>query len=606
MDLPHHRRARGSRPRREGDVLTRTITIRTRRVVGIAHRLLFLTLFLVATQVSAAVKFTGLPDKARDNAAALVELVSLDCDAPGWRLRRAYDRAPAQVRDALEVFGYYSVDVATRLQRDDDCWQADIDVTPGEPVRLRSLSIEITGGSEAASAWGALEAANPLKAGEVFLHADYEAYKERFNRLARRLGFFDAAFEESRVDVYPEQRVADVTLSFRTGRRYRFGAVSFDQDVIDESLAVRFPQFRPDEFYDAARIAELYEDLQLTGFFELVEVDSRPRADPWFDVELDVRLTAARPQTFSAGVGFGTDTGIKVRGGYINRLLNTAGHQWEARADVSEVIQEAGVSYRLPLADPRSEWLSFDIGYKREDNESALSQEVKFGVKQLKRRPYGWLETRFIDLGYEIFEVGLDEGETFLPVPGISWTHTALGEGARPLRGHRFNFRISGTLEALGANTQFLQADVYGKLVRPLWGGARVLLRGELGVTGKETFATLPASVRYFAGGDTSVRGYDYKTLGPTDEFGLVVGGSNLLVGSVEVEQRVFGNWAIAAFTDAGNAFESFDDLEVEVGVGAGLRWFSPLGPIRVDLAVPLDADAPDDFRFHITLGPDL
>jgi translocation and assembly module TamA len=565
-----------------------------------------LALLLVPAMAPATVSFEGLPEQATDNARALVDLVDLACDAPDWRLRRAFDLAPGQIRDALEVFGYYSVEVQARLRRDDDCWQADFDVSPGEPVRLRDIRVEVIGGSEAAQAWAALEAGTPLRAGDAFLHADYESFKGRFDRLSRRLGFFDAAFEQSRVDVYPEQLAADVTLVFRAGRRYRIGAVGFDQDVIDESLATRFLRFEPDEYYDATRIAELYEDLQLTGFFELVEVDTRPRPDPYYDVELDIRLKAARPQTFSAGVGFGTDTGIKLRAGYINRLVNTAGHQWEARGDVSRVIQEAGVSYRLPLEDPRSEWLSFDLGYKREDNESALSQEVKFGVKQLKRRPGGWLETRFVDLGYEKFEVGLDDGETFLPVPGLSWTHTALGEGARPLRGHRVNFRISGTLEALGANTQFLQADVYGKLVLPLWSGARFLVRGELGATIKDELSTLPASVRYFAGGDTSVRGYDYKTLGPTDEFGLVVGGSNLLVGSIEVEQRLFGNWAVAAFSDAGNAFEDFDDFKVEVGVGAGLRWFSPLGPIRVDIAVPLDDDAPDDYRLHITLGPDL
>lgn len=560
----------------------------------------------LAASAQAEVSFDGLPEQYRDNVDALVGLVSLPCDAPDWRLRRAFDLAPDQLRDALEVFGYYSIDVDARLRQNDDCWRADFAVSPGEAVRLREVRVEVFGGHEAAEAWSRLEAANPLEPGAVLLHEDYEGYKERFSRLARRLGFFDAEFEQSRVDVYPEQLAADVSLIFRTGRRYRIGEVSFKQDVIDKTLAERFLRFEPGEYYDTSRIAELYKDLQLTGFFELVEVDTRPRADPHYDVELDVRLTAARPQTFTAGVGFGTDTGVKLRGGYINRLLNPAGHQWEARLELSRVIQEVGASYRLPLEDPRSEWLSFDVGYRREDNDSAFSEEVKFGVKQLKRRPAGWLETRFVDIGYETFEVGLDEGDTFLPVPGISWTHTALGEGARPLRGHRVNFRISGTLEALGANTQFLQADLYGKLVRPLWPGARYLLRGELGATAKDSLSTLPASVRYFAGGDTSVRGYDYKTLGPVDEFGLVVGGSNLLIGSIEIEQKLFGNWAIAAFTDAGNAFESFRDFQVEVGVGAGLRWFSPLGPIRVDLAVPLDDDAPDDYRFHITLGPDL
>ena len=112
--------------------------------------------------------------------------------------------------------------------------------------------------------------------------------------------------------------------------------------------------------------------------------------------------------------------------------------------------------------------------------------------------------------------------------------------------------------------------------------------------------------MRYFAGGDYSVRGYDFETLGPSDDTGNVVGGSHKLVGSVEFDQRVWGRWSAAAFFDSGNAFDDFSKLRFKSGVGAGLRWYSPLGPVRIDLAFPLDDDAPDDWRIHVTLGPDL
>ena len=108
------------------------------------------------------------------------------------------------------------------------------------------------------------------------------------------------------------------------------------------------------------------------------------------------------------------------------------------------------------------------------------------------------------------------------------------------------------------------------------------------------------------AGGDFSVRGYDYQSLGPKDNDGLVIGGENLLTGSLELDQSVAEKWSVALFADAGNAFDDFDDINLKFGVGAGLRWYSPLGPIRLDLAIPLADDAPDSFRIHITLGPDL
>jgi translocation and assembly module TamA len=190
-------------------------------------------------------------------------------------------------------------------------------------------------------------------------------------------------------------------------------------------------------------------------------------------------------------------------------------------------------------------------------------------------------------------------------LPAVSWSDQPRLVPPRPRSAHRLSFTVSGTDEILGSDTAFLQLESEGKLILPLWTTARLILRGEAGWTIKDEFDDLPLSVRYFAGGDNSVRGYDYKTLGPTDAEGSVTGGADILVGSVELDQRVFGNWSVAAFVDMGNAFDSFQDMSLKTGVGAGIRWYSPLGPIRFDVGVPL-SDAPDSFRIHITLGPDL
>jgi translocation and assembly module TamA len=138
----------------------------------------------------------------------------------------------------------------------------------------------------------------------------------------------------------------------------------------------------------------------------------------------------------------------------------------------------------------------------------------------------------------------------------------------------------------------------------PLGEANRLLARADLGFTLKEDFEELPASVRYFAGGDNSVRGYGFETLGPTNEEGDVIGGSYLATFSVEFDRLISKKWSVAAFVDTGNAFDSLD-FDFKTGVGLGLRWYSPLGPIRLDVAHPLD-DPDRDYRLHITLGPDL
>jgi translocation and assembly module TamA len=130
------------------------------------------------------------------------------------------------------------------------------------------------------------------------------------------------------------------------------------------------------------------------------------------------------------------------------------------------------------------------------------------------------------------------------------------------------------------------------------------MVRGHVGTTAKSDFDELPASVRFFAGGDSSVRGYDFDALGPVDASGLVIGGSSLATGSFEFEQPLRDRWSLAFFVDSGNAFES-SRLNAKTGAGLGGRWQSPLGPIRVDLAHPFDDDT-DNWRLHISLGPDL
>src|SRR5690606_32233549 len=132
----------------------------------------------------------------------------------------------------------------------------------------------------------------------------------------------------------------------------------------------------------------------------------------------------------------------------------------------------------------------------------------------------------------------------------------------------------------------------------------RFISRVEVGATSVDDFSLLPASLRFFAGGDVSVRGFDYNTLGPTDDEGNVIGGRHLLAGSIEYEQRIPGNWSAAVFYDAGNALNAFGD-DLRAGAGVGLRWRSPIGQIRLDAARPVDG--PDGaLRIHLYVGPDL
>ncbi len=561
----------------------------------------------LATTARASVEFKGLSRTTEKIVRANLALNDEPCTASEARVRRQYCNADQQIRQALEVYGYFAPTIEKALEWDKDCWRATFTIDRGPRVKLRNVRIGMTGAGESDQELvAALRKSADLVAGKGLNQRAYDEFKASFASVAQRRGYFDGRFAVSRIDVHPTELAADITIDYATGERYRFGPVTLDQDVVDPRLALRYVNFKAGDPYDAELVNELYTDLLAGGYFQNVEVLAKPRPAPDLDVPVTIVLTASAPRTWKTGVGYATDTGAKVRLDFLNERLNRKGHQLEFNSSFAQVTGEATLAYRLPRGSPRDEWLSFETGYKYDNPKDNTSNEFRLGVKDVKRRRGTWRETRSLDYVRETFQVGSEEETTSdLVLPAISWADQPRLLPPRPRKAHRLSFTVSGTDEILGSDTAFLQLESEGKLIVPLWTTARLLLRGEAGWTIKDEFKDLPFSVRYFAGGDNSVRGYDYKTLGPTDATGSVTGGADILVGSVEIDQRVFGNWSVAAFMDLGNAFDSFKDMSLKTGVGAGIRWYSPLGPIRVDVGVPLD-DAPDSFRLHITLGPDL
>jgi translocation and assembly module TamA len=158
-------------------------------------------------------------------------------------------------------------------------------------------------------------------------------------------------------------------------------------------------------------------------------------------------------------------------------------------------------------------------------------------------------------------------------------------------------------------STSFAQVEVAAKLIESIAPKTRILLRGDVGRTFTNAFRTLPPTIRYFAGGSESVRGYGYLSIGPLDVQGNVIGGRTLEVGSLELDHRIFNRWAIAAFTDVGAALDDFTlsvrQNALQQGVGGGIRWLSPIGLIRIDGAFAVTQPG-TPFHLHFSMGPDL
>ncbi|MCW8889527.1 MAG: BamA/TamA family outer membrane protein, partial [Sedimenticola sp.] len=319
-------------------------------------------------------------------------------------------------------------------------------------------------------------------------------------------------------------------------------------------------------------------------------------------IDVQVSLEPVKRMAYRLGIGAATDTGPRLSLGYERRRLNRLGHRLESKIVLSQVDSSLGLEYLIPVQQPHIDQISFRTGYRHLATDTATSDTATIGVRAVGSRN-GWSETRYLDWISEESQIGSENTQATLLVPGISWAKTKADNRIRPRKGYRLSLELRGAEEALLSDVRFFQAQAAAKWIYPL-GAGRLLIRGDTGLTLTEDFRKLPASYRFFAGGDQSVRGYGYQALGPKNSDGRVIGGRYLLSGSVEYEYPIMDDWSAALFLDAGNAVDGWDE-GMKQSAGIGLRWRSPVGPIRLDLAIPQD-QSEDDFRIHFSMGADL
>jgi len=560
---------------------------------------------LFASSAVAALRVEGVDGPTEEILRAFLTIRDLPCDSPRWWVARGFQRAEGEVRLALETLGYYRAEIDIELDWDEACWQVRVVVAQGEAVRFGPVSIDVQGSLGEERAMRELLDGRPLRSGRRFTHQTYESVKTRLLEVAEDHGYFDARFTTAVVRVDIESNRAAVELVLEGGERYRIGAIEIDQDLLRPELFRRFLRIEAGQPFDARNLAATHRDLLSSQYFDrvLVAPDLDARADNL--VPIRVAASADTRRSILLGAGYATDVGPRARADLRYRRLNDRGHRASVTTLASESLGEIRADYRLPYGDPAHEWLYAETAYVYERTSSYDSRRWSIGGGRTLLRGWRgryWNETNYFDYQIDDFEVGGQDGRSQLLLLGSNWTRKTLTDEPRPLRGYLLSLDVRGAASVLLSNTDVLQSVARGRHIVPFGSRLRALSRATLGWTWQDEFEDLPPSIRFFAGGDNSVRGYGFESLGPTRD-GAVVGGRKLLTGSVELDYLVRPNWSLALFADAGSAFD--DSPDFSRGVGLGLRWFSPLGPLRFDVAHPLD-DPDRTVRIHVSLGPDL
>ena len=519
------------------------------------------------------------------------------------RAVRLHRTADADIGTALEPFGYYRPRIRKSLEQDGDALVARYAIDPGPATILTRVDIVLTGDGATDPAFVEAVEQFPLARGDTLRHLPYETAKLALITLAGDSGYLAADFDTSLIRVNREESTAEIVIHFVTGPRYRFGPVVFDQEILDTSfLRTRVP-FETGEPYQRHRMLELQASLAEDPYFERVEVIPRPERAESLLVPIDVELVPRAKQAFEAGLGYGTDNGPRGRGSARLRRLNRRGHHAAVEVVGSFIERSASAEYMIPAFGHPKGILTFLAGYAFLNPVTSASKTYVASVR-LSRPRLGWRETFSLSWQREAFRVATDSATSTLFLPGASWERTRSDSRIFPTSGVRTRLDIQGAHDGVLSSASLLRVSAGGKIVHSFGARTRALVRADVGRIFTSQFRRLPPTLRFFAGGDQSVRGFGYQALGPRDAKGKITGGRNLVVGSVELDYRVTPRWAVAVFTDAGNALEDFA-LDLEQAVGAGVRWISPIGLVRVDGAFPItEAEAP--FRIHLSIGPDL
>jgi translocation and assembly module TamA len=446
---------------------------------------------------------------------------------------------------------------------------------------------------------------------------DYEAAKKNLLALTLRYGYFDAELVQHELRISENLETVAVSLVLESGPRFKFGEISMDWQGqpmrIRDKVLKPFIQVVQGDDYDADKLGGTQSALQTTPYFSSVEVRADFENSSTQEVPIVIGLREQKRHAYNFAVGAGTDTGVRASVGYENRRLNKRGHHFNGRLGTSDIRQTAILNYRIPLPRAKRDSLNFFASLEEEDNDFRTFSVSKLGTEL--SREWG---TSMLNVGLtasrEKFFFGEVEQTIDLILPSVGWQKVVSDNPYSPTRGWSASATLRGASESLGSDIDLLQLIVDGKAIVP-FGKGRLLLRVKAAGSDVADSTELPASLGFLTGGDRSIRGYRYESIGvPANQLSSVAQsfdvdgdeitvGRHLLVGSIEYEHPLKKGFAVATFLDAGDAFNN--EIDLKRGVGAGLRWRLPFGALKLDLASALDRDG-TPLRLHLSFGTDL
>ncbi len=547
--------------------------------------------------------------------APLKDLLQKHLDMLKWRdnprmnpaeWQRLFSLAPQNIKDLIATEGYFASKIKSTFENQSGVYLAKFVVEAGEPVLVSNVALKFTGeiATQPADAKPSVEKLRetwPLKQGEPFRQADWNQAKRKLLTEFLVERYPNASISNSKAEVNIETQTVALSVEIDSGAAIRFG------DTTIEGLKRYKPRvvenlnpIKPGRIYNQSDMLTFQTRLQESGYFQSVEVsadtlNSSNSAEPNI---APIKVTAVENRSIKMGIGagFSTNTGPRVQLSVYDLNLLNLGWRLSSNLKLEKNAQVLTSEIHLPITKAGfRDSLNADVSHTLIEGLDLTI--VQTGVKRAwgdrKREQYVTANL----LTEHSSPEGASSDSTYAGTLGYGIILRHTDNDLNPTRGYLLNVQFTGAPLTSTANGIFLQSHVKAQAYYPITSSTQFIARAEIGLVNGKNSA--PELYLFRAGGDQSVRGYAFQSLG-IKEGDAIVGGRYIATGSVEVVQWLTSQWGAAVFVDAGNAANSLQDLSPVYGYGLGARWKSPLGPIGADIAY---GEATGEYRFHFNIG---
>ena len=518
------------------------------------------------------------------------------------QLRRLVDEAVREARETAATEGYFSAQVSAAIQEGPGPWVVRLALEPGERTLVDDVDIAINGPASADEDARALlrrvRDTWRLRRGLPFRQEDWDAAKRAAVRELSSWRYAAARVARSEALVDPATRRARLSVALDSGPPFRFGELRVTgvrrySDQLVENLS----PFRAGDVYDRDQLLVYQRRLLESGYFVSVQADIDPAEGKPDASPVRVAVIEANTQHVEAGIGYSTDAGPRFELRYSDQDVLDSAWRFRSGLRLDDKIRNLQVDFDSPPR-PGGRWNSLFARARETDIQNEITRELAAGVS------HNWgaeLAPSALILSAHAEEqqvAGARTEERYALYAGFRRSFRKTDDFVAPRSGYLAMLEVGGAPAAL-ATRSFLRAIISGSFFIPNGRRGDILLRGQAGRVLAESREGIPSSFLFRTGGDQTVRGYAFESLG-VQQGTAVVGGRRLVVMSAEYTHWFGESWGIAGFVDGGNAWDGDAEPEIALGVGLGARFRTPIGPIRADLAY---GEQTGSLRLHFSVG---